>query len=893
MGNSGSKARVESTLQLLFSDDVSLTDDSYWEQLFRTPLTQELLDAYLPFERVREARRARSRGLVVFFSKALTALRRIIQLGLKSEINSAASDVALTCVALLTRVIPVLLEASSDQGAHQHGPFSQSPRKDSEDAQLDASVEECQFVYSLFWGATGVHSEHPIEPQLSNASSKAASTLTNGVTAGTSSGVVKPWEELNVGDEPLAVRILSTLQELLFLKNFTVLAPGVIFPENYVPPKHKVNTRLLWKGGIGGVKEVPSFANASIYTNRRVVLRCLLVCLSSPLYLTRETYRSAPPSLWLWAYTRGSLPYTANLYCSLMSTLFSYNPSTGFGLGYGGLFGTNKEPLADVALQLLCVLFDFNFAPHLKDEEEHDANAICQRETGDQDAAASTVIPAMKRPPAVVGEQASDPNPVRAQEALPPKPTFRNVFRVMLATMKYDYEMDTIFYSIVRLLRSSGGARNTPLRLSRPTPSDDCHQELLLMLWHFITISPVFLSRITSHLNSNDLLVSILGLMLSTSTRLRESSDASARSPQKTDSNEQHSQTGHSMEYGDAGVVHLCSFILLVLSSERQFAVRLNEPFEESFSLPLCAFRGCYADLLILVIHQVILNSLAPSVNEALIDMLITTICNISAYIKAVCLESCVKLMSLVKRFSRPSWLFREPYKYRDLFLLLEALNNMIQYQYEGNTQLVYSILRQHEVFENLNAMTFPAKGASLSASHLERDEAVPQHSTHVGSPSVPEDSAASQENTETENPGAPTASDTAAVPTADPADKPAVDTVEDKTKWHPTEEWFNDWKSKSPLHTIFCLIDTLLPQVNEACQTLDLSSQQEVLAFLSKTTMVGIFPVPDPILVRNYFPHAATTYWFTILTWRVVASKMDNLFDPKYIKLVTLPTFQ
>jgi hypothetical protein len=50
------------------------------------------------------------------------------------------------------------------------------------------------------------------------------------------------------------------------------------------------------------------------------------------------------------------------------------------------------------------------------------------------------------------------------------------------------------------------------------------------------------------------------------------------------------------------GLVHICTFILLKLSGERNFCVQLNKPFETTlpcYEFPL--FTGTHSDLLVLV----------------------------------------------------------------------------------------------------------------------------------------------------------------------------------------------------------------------------------------------------------------------------------------------------
>ena len=49
------------------------------------------------------------------------------------------------------------------------------------------------------------------------------------------------------------------------------------------------------------------------------------------------------------------------------------------------------------------------------------------------------------------------------------------------------------------------------------------------------------------------------------------------------------------------GLVHICVFILLLLSGERNFGVRLNKPYINKLPIDIPLFTGTYADLLIVV----------------------------------------------------------------------------------------------------------------------------------------------------------------------------------------------------------------------------------------------------------------------------------------------------
>ncbi len=56
------------------------------------------------------------------------------------------------------------------------------------------------------------------------------------------------------------------------------------------------------------------------------------------------------------------------------------------------------------------------------------------------------------------------------------------------------------------------------------------------------------------------------------------------------------------------------------------------------------------------------------------------------------------KLLHLLEAFSTPWFLFSSPTNHHLVFFLLEIFNNMIQYQFDGNSNLVYSIIRKRQV---------------------------------------------------------------------------------------------------------------------------------------------------------------------------------------------------
>ena len=60
------------------------------------------------------------------------------------------------------------------------------------------------------------------------------------------------------------------------------------------------------------------------------------------------------------------------------------------------------------------------------------------------------------------------------------------------------------------------------------------------------------------------------------------------------------------------------------------------------------------------------------------------------------------KLIHLVEAFSTPWFLMSNQTNHNLIFFLLEMLNNLIQYQFDGNSNLVYTMIRKRTVFHQL-----------------------------------------------------------------------------------------------------------------------------------------------------------------------------------------------
>jgi hypothetical protein len=82
------------------------------------------------------------------------------------------------------------------------------------------------------------------------------------------------------------------------------------------------------------------------------------------------------------------------------------------------------------------------------------------------------------------------------------------------------------------------------------------------------------------------------------------------------------------------GLVHICTFVILLLSGERNFSIALNAPFNVQLPTDLPAFSGCVGDLLVIVLSRLVLEHTVQML--PLFDCFFTIIGNI----RRACLHS-------------------------------------------------------------------------------------------------------------------------------------------------------------------------------------------------------------------------------------------------------------
>jgi hypothetical protein len=108
-----------------------------------------------------------------------------------------------------------------------------------------------------------------------------------------------------------------------------------------------------------------------------------------------------------------------------------------------------------------------------------------------------------------------------------------------------------------------------------------------------------------------------------------------------------------------------------------------------------------------------------------------------------------------------------------------------------------------------------------------------------------------------------------------------------------PTEAWLLSVKAELPLNTISRLLKHLCPQLDDLSKDGQGVDETKVIDFLRSTTMVGLLPVPHPIVIRKYQPNKYTCLWFTAFQWGVIFMHNQTvpLFDGKHVKLFIVQT--
>lgn len=672
---------------------------------------------------------------------------------------------------------------------------------------------------------------------------------------------------------PLAQSLLNAIADLLFCPDFTVASARKSGPDN-PEDMHSIDScEYIWERGVGFAHSPPH--NTSHDLSRTELLKLLLTCFSETMYLPPVADAHTQPNQWIQYFTSTENRHALPLFTSMLNVVCAYDP-VGYGVPYNHLmFTDSREPLVEMALQVLCVTL------------ENDSNNT-QNISVDGTSAGGTAM-----------DQTSD--------AGGPD----NLFVNYLSRIHREEDFSFILKGLTRLL-------NNPLMqtyLPGSCKKIQFHQEMLVLFWKMCDINKKFMFYVLKSSDVLDVLVPILYFL----------NDARA-------------------DQSRVGLMHIGVFILLLLSGERNFGVRLNKPYSVRVPMDIPVFTGTHADFLIIVFHKIITTGHQRL--QPLFDCLLTIIVNVSPYLKTLSMVASTKLLHLLQAFSTPWFLYASPTNHHLVFFLLEVFNNIIQYQFDGNSNLVYTIIRKRNVFHQLAnlptdhsaiARALSKRGKKLNHPPSESKEpetmegatpaaeaepgtlkvslaATPridnmteksapdeghqqptlkelassagthnvQPTNEIQNPDDEEEEEEEEDESERMSDHPPlskahslpsTTNDQPDSPNSNTARAPMMRTgsLSSGSTWVANPDWVMTWKQKLPLQTIMRMLQVLVPQVEKICIDKGLTDESEILKFLQHGTLVGLLPVPHPILIRKYQANSGTTMWFRTYLWGVI----------------------
>ncbi|XP_069779386.1 protein HID1-like [Narcine bancroftii] len=161
---------------------------------------------------------------------------------------------------------------------------------------------------------------------------------------------------------PLAESLLLAIADLLFCPDFTVQShrkPGPDMAEDL----HSIDScEYIWEAGVGFAHSPPHSYIHDL--NRTELLKLLLTCFSEAMYLP-PTSEGNVLNPWVQFFCSTENRHALPLFTSLLNIVCAYDP-VGYGIPYNHiLFSDYREPLVEVAAQVLIATLDYDASTSL------------------------------------------------------------------------------------------------------------------------------------------------------------------------------------------------------------------------------------------------------------------------------------------------------------------------------------------------------------------------------------------------------------------------------------------------------------------------------------------------------------------------------------------------
>ncbi|KAI7907919.1 high-temperature-induced dauer-formation protein-domain-containing protein [Cokeromyces recurvatus] len=616
------------------------------------------------------------------------------------------------------------------------------------------------------------------------------------------------------------VLIKLTLQAL-FMAGFTL-------PQSMGTAENRVNY-VIWETGVGSSTPIGSSRDNDM--NRIEILRFLIVLFSKSMYQspTHVLTKTDPWLNYMIRPNRLERKVVLAFLCSMLNTACKFNPmGWTTAVPYNHIvFTDSREQLVALCLRALLILLDYNDQSTLVSALQNQLNSSSN--SSSSSSSNNTRNDIVAKMDAISIEETNNHK----------KDMDNNIFIYYLSKLHRAQDFQFLIDGIYRILSSPMQSLNSYLPGSSKRVR--YHVEMMMLCWKLLEIN----NRFTNYLMETERALDLMVVLVFYASE-------------------------NKLDLSQIGLVRMCSFTLQMLSSNRTFSVKLNKSFDGHASLPINIripnFQGTYADYLILSIFSLIASS--KGTLSTLYPALIKTITNISPYLKGLSRLTCSKLLTLFGSISAPGFILADEANYHLVEYLLETINNIIQFQYTNNPNLIFMILRYHQKFEKIaefsldNAIIEMERIRHLKETRLQQRESGGENGmSEKARGKLPEGSSLSRvsSNSSMQFQRQQSSSSLSSMNSSGNLVLPGT-----KNGFIPTEDWVYHWHSKLPLDTTAILIHTLLPKLNN-----NLSNEQEVFNLIHITSTDGLLPTTaHPVIIRKFQWTEPLVIWFRSMLW-------------------------
>jgi len=196
-----------------------------------------------------------------------------------------------------------------------------------------------------------------------------------------------------------------------------------------------------------------------------------------------------------------------------------------------------------------------------------------------------------------------------------------------------------------------------------------------------------------------------------------------------------------------------------------------------------------------------------------------------------------------------------------------------LQYQYAGNKHLVYAIIRNKSLFTRLLRMKIGEEGKKH-----ELEAEIQESDVNAAGMGIQDLTRAEGQKEQPEKfepllqPLQPSQLGPEPLPEPD-VNVQQHDAEQTEHKFVPTNEWLESWQKQLPLMTIIRFLKAIVPQVKSMVNN-NAEDETRILTFLDNTTIVGLLPLPHPIILRKFSPTPHALNWFHCYMWGVIFLK-------------------